>query len=170
MRVADFILTLAIFILGHQPELHRLGQLHQLVLEFLVGVNLAAMIVHAEILDVLAHLWFSFLVALAGGPFAQVGWEIDHLDVEVGQGKFVGVADACGVGIVKHVEVAGQFLQLGDDGRRKRFTLAVGPAHHMACTIHIEGVAAAAAYREGFPAFVLFFLQVFFLLFLLLTL
>ena len=37
-------------------------------------------------------------------------------------------------------------------------------------TIHIEGIAAAAAYCEGFPAFVLFFFQVFFLVFLLFAL
>ena len=118
MCIADFILAFAVLILGHQPELHRLGQLHQLVFEFFVGVDLAATIIHAEVLDVLAHLGLAFLVTLARGPFSQVGGQRDHLDVEIGQGKLVGVAYAGCIGIVEHIDVSGQFLELLYDGSR----------------------------------------------------
>ena len=118
VRVADFILAFAVLVLGHQPELHRLGQLHQLVSEFLVGVDVAFLVIHAEVLDVLAHLGLAFLVTLAGRPFSQIGGQRDHLDVEIGQGKLVGVAYARGIGIVEHIDVSSQFLQLLYDGSR----------------------------------------------------
>ena len=114
MGVADFELGVAVLVGGLHPKLQWLGQLHQAVSEFLVGIDLAALVIHAEVLDVLAWLLVAVVITLAGTVLAKVGGQVDDLDVEVFQGELVGSSLTCRVGIEEDVEVDAEALQLAN--------------------------------------------------------